>query len=135
MRLVNTPTKGKLVRTAAKTAGKHPNATWTGVRRSAPAARLAFKLGRSMYQRRTRRRMQRIGATARTTGEWLAATGELLATYGPQAAQELGLVEAPKPKRTAPRFVAGVAVGAGVVYFFEPERGRVRREKLLELVA
>jgi gas vesicle protein len=133
--LLNAPTKGKVARGAAKTAAKHPSATWTGVRRSAPAAKFAFKIGKSMAKRRSRSRMQRLGATARTTGDWIAATGELLATYGPQAAQELGLIEAPKRKRTAPRVAAGVVIGAGAVYFFEPERGRAHREKLLSLVA
>jgi hypothetical protein len=65
----------------------------------------------------------------------LAATGELIAIHGPQAAQELGLIEAPKRKRTGPRFLAGVVVGAGVVYFFEPDRGRAHRERVLALVA
>jgi hypothetical protein len=44
--------------------------------------------------------MERIGDAATTARS-------ILAIYGPVAAEALGLVEAPKPKRRAPRVAAG----------------------------
>ena len=67
-------------------------------------------------KRRTRRKAERLGDLLGTT----------LATYGPQAAQQLGLAEPPKKKRTAPRVALGIVIGATAVYFFEPERGAAR---------
>ncbi len=84
MMLVTTTTKTKLAGRVARTVAKHPGATWTGVRRSVPAARVAFGVGRLIATRRARRRMQPLGATA--------------------------------------RFAAGVAIGAGTVYFFDSKR-------------
>ncbi len=92
MTIVRTRTKAKLAGKAAKTAAKHPSATWTGVRRSVPALKVVFGVGRPVAKRRVRRRMQRLGA--------------------------------------AGRFAAGVAVGAGAVYFLEPERGRAHRQRV-----
>jgi hypothetical protein len=68
-------------------------------------------------------------------GEAMRSAGETLVTYGPQAAQNLGLVEVPKPKRTAPRVAAGVVIGAGAMYFLEPEHGKEHREKVAHLVS
>lgn len=79
-------------------------------------------------KRRARRRIGTIGDTARTYGE-------LLVNYGPSAAQELGLVSSPKPKRTAPRLAAGAIIGAGAMYFLEPEHGAKHREKARQLVS
>ena len=52
---------------------------------------------------------ERVGAAANT----IAA---LVAVYGPMAVEVFGLVEAPKPRRRAPVFGAGVAIGAGAMY-------------------
>ncbi|MGH2931185.1 MAG: hypothetical protein ACRDL8_23475, partial [Solirubrobacteraceae bacterium] len=64
--------------------------------------------------------------TAQSVAETARAVGETILARGPQAAQTLGLVEAPKPKekRTAPRVATGVVIGAGAVYLLEPEHRR-----------
>ena len=42
--------------------------------------------------------------------------GPLVAEYGPPLAEQFGLIEKPKPKRTAPRVLVGVVIGAGAMY-------------------
>ncbi|MHB1538615.1 MAG: hypothetical protein ACYCUM_08670 [Solirubrobacteraceae bacterium] len=63
------------------------------------------------------------------------ALGEALAVSAPKAAYELGLAEPAKPKRTVPRVAAGVVLGAGAVYFLQPEHGREHRHEVAELVS
>jgi len=62
-----------------------------------------------VVRRKTRGRIDRVVAAGRTAGE-------IVVIYGPMMAEAFGLVEPPKPKRRAPAFVAGVAIGAGAVY-------------------
>lgn len=116
MSFAGTKRKAKMGGKAAKTATKHPKATRTAVRASAPMAKLAVRIGMPVAKRRGRQRVEQIGDTVRTTGQ-------LLATYGPQTAQALGLTERPKRKRTLPRVALGVLIGAGAMYFFGPQRG------------
>jgi hypothetical protein len=42
--------------------------------------------------------------------------GSIVAIYGPMAAEALGLVEAPKPKRRARAFAARVVTGVAASY-------------------
>jgi hypothetical protein len=49
-------------------------------------------------------------------------------------AQELGLIERPKPRRTGRVFIAGVAIGAAAVYFLEPEHGPQHRGRVAKLL-
>src|SRR5205823_301616 len=93
---------------AAKTAAKHPRASWTSVKG-------AVKMGKPVAKRPARQRVEQIGQTVRTTGA-------LVAMYGPLAVQALGLVEPPKRKRTLPRVAVGIVIGAGAMYFFGPQR-------------
>jgi hypothetical protein len=58
----------------------------------------------------------RIGAAARTAGS-------IVVIYGPMAAEALGLVEAPKPKRRAPAFAAGAVTGGVASYVLLRQRG------------
>ncbi len=100
----------------------------TGAKAARPAAKLAFATGTPLAKRRARRRAGRISDAVRSTAE------ELI-TYGPSAAEELGLVKPrARPRRTGPAVAAGVAIGAGAVYFLEPEHGREHREKVASLV-
>jgi hypothetical protein len=91
-------------------------------------ARWTGKVGMLVAKRRARKRIERLG-------EATMNLGQLLVTYGPQAAANLGLVEQPKPKRTAPRLAAGAVLGASAVYFLEPEHGKEHREKVLQKVS
>lgn len=127
MAVLSTTTKGKLSAKAATQAVKNPNLVRVGARAAKPASKFVIKTGTPLVKRRARKRVVRMGETARTVGV-------ILATYGPPAAQELGLVETPKPKRTAPRLAIGIVIGAAAVYFLEPSSGRAHREQVLRLV-
>lgn len=117
MPVMSTATKARIGTKAAKGALRRPGVARLGARAYAP-----------IVKRRTRTRIGSIGGTAREYGE-------LLVNYGPSAAQELGLVSAPKAKHTAPRVAAGVIIGAGAMYFLEPEHGAEHREKARSLVS
>ena len=99
---------------------------------AAGTSRLGFGISKRVARRRTRRRLKRYRDVAQ-------AVGPVLATYGPQAAQSLGLTEPPKqPKaggRTRPALAAGVLIGASTVYFLEPGAGRERRAQVKRIVA
>lgn len=128
MSIVSTTTKARVGAKAARTAVKNPGILKAGAGMATPVARLGAKVRLSIARRRARRRIDRFGHAARELGQNLV-------TYGPQAALELGLVEAPKRKRTAPRVAAGVVLGAGAMYLLEPDHGREHREKLMSKVA
>jgi hypothetical protein len=128
MGLISTTTKGKAGLKAASLAAKRPSLAAGGARLAVPAGRLGLKASKLLLKRRARQRVYQLGDVARRAGE-------ALAVYGPQAAYELGLVEPPKPKRTAPRVAAGILIGAGAVYFLEPGAGREHREKVAQLVS
>jgi hypothetical protein len=91
-------------------------------------AKLTFRASKALLKRRARQSAEQLADTARTVAT-------ILAIYGPLVGQELRLVEAPKPKRTAPCVAAGIVIGASAVYFLEPQYGRERREQLLRLVS
>jgi hypothetical protein len=111
MAVVSKKTKGRLGIKAAKGAAKRPG--------------IVMALGKPLARRATRKKLEQVGE----------AVGTVLAVYGPQAAEQLGLVESPKQKRTAPRVAAGIAIGAGAVYFFEPRHGAEHRRQVLKLVS
>lgn len=126
MAVLSTATKAKAGTKAAKTAVKNPSVLKGGAKGSAKAARpvvkLGFKAARPVAKRRAKNRFETIGDTLRSAADELV-------TYGPSAAVELGLVEAPKPKRTAPRVLVGVLIGAGAMYALE------HREQVASLVS
>jgi len=62
--------------------------------------------------------MERLGGAAQTVGSFAVI-------YGPMFAEVFGLIEAPKPRRRAPVFVAGVAIGAGAMYGLSRRRSRL----------
>jgi hypothetical protein len=135
MPLLSTPTKGKVGVKAAKTGAKNPKLLGLGARAVRTAGTLGGKAGKPVAKRRARRSGRQLGETARTVGETARTVGETLAVYGPQAAYVFGLVDRPKPKRTAPRVAVGILLGAGAMYFLEPDHGRERRQKVAELVS
>lgn len=117
MAVLSTPTKAKAGAKAVKGAAKNPGVLKVGAKSTSPVAKIGLKTGAPVAKRQARKRFESFGETARTVAEDLV-------TYGPSAAQELGLVDAPKPKRTAPRVAVGVVIGAGAVLLVE------HREKL-----
>jgi hypothetical protein len=112
MSVISTTTKAKVGGKAAKAAIKNPG-----------VLRVAAKGVKPVAKRRVKRRAVSFGDAARDFSETLI-------TYGPQAAQELGLVEVPKPKRSLPRILIGVLIGAGAVLLLDSKN----REKVASLV-
>jgi hypothetical protein len=96
---MKTKTKVKLGAKTAKTVAKRP---WLG--------KMAFRVGRPVAEHKVRRRVQRIGTTARAAGEWVVVVG-------PVAAEALGLVPPPKRTHTAGRVVLCVVIGATAMYY------------------
>jgi hypothetical protein len=128
MAVISTPTKVKLAARAGRTAARNPLILKLGAKSARPAARAGWTIGKPIARYRARRRSERMIETARELGESLL-------TYGAEAAQSLGLIEAPKPKRSTPRVLAGAALGAAVVYFLEPGQGREHRRALAKLIS
>ena len=129
MAVLSNSTKGKVGLKAAGAAIKSPSATRLVAKASAPAAKGGMRLGKSIAKRKASHRIEDVGKTAR-------AVGETIAIYGPEAAQLFGWVEPPKPKRTAPRVLVGIAIGATAMFLLEPgASGKERRAKVLSLVS
>ena len=103
---MRTKTKAKLGAKTAKTAVKNP---WL--------AKAAFRVGKPVAKHKVRRRAGRIGATARTAGEWVVVVG-------PIAAEALGLLEPPKRSHATRRVVLGVVVGATAMYYLRRDDRR-----------
>lgn len=125
---MNTKTKVKLASGTARTMAEHP-----GIRRAAstvapPVAKAGFRIGRRRARRRALAQAERLQEMARSAGETLA-------TYGPPAAEALGLTEPPKKSRVAPAMAFGAVLGGAVVLFLEPQGGSARRAKVQQMVA
>ena len=103
-----TPSKTTAARAGAKGAAKGAR-NRTARRAAKPAAKATWFVGKKVAQRKARKHARRYRETARTA--WSAAL-----IYGPMAAEVFGVVEQPKPRRRFPAFLAGIALGAGVMY-------------------
>jgi hypothetical protein len=114
-----------LLGTAAKTAvgAKALKAAPAAAKGAVKAGKPVVKAGKPALKRKTRKRLDEATDS-------LALT---LAAYAPRAARQLGL-QAPKRKRSTPRVLAGVAIGAAAMYLFEPEHGREHRDRLRALL-
>jgi len=106
--MVSNKTKARLGVKATVAVARHPALRRATMRAGVPTAKVVVK-------RQMRDQTARIGAAARTAGS-------IVANYGPMAAEALGLVEAPKPKRRAPAFAAGVVTGVGASYVLRRQR-------------
>jgi hypothetical protein len=118
MMTVRTPSKTTktAAKGATKAAGNRP------ARRAAKAAAKAtWFVGKTAAKRKARTHARRYRDTLRT-----AQAVALI--YGPMAAEVLGLVPPPKPRRRVPAFLAGVAVGAGLMYFAPARRDNSPRD-------
>jgi hypothetical protein len=80
-----------------------------------PAVKLGWRIGEFVVRRRARVRIERFREVGKTAAS-------IAVIYGPIAAEVLGLVEPPKPKRRAPAFAAGVVIGAGAMYVVARDR-------------
>lgn len=102
------PSKTTAAKAGAKGASKVAR-NRTARRAPKPAAKATWFVGKKVAKRKARKHARRYANAARTA--WSAAL-----IYGPMAAEVLELVEQPKPRRRFPAFVAGIAVGGGLMY-------------------
>ncbi|HET6865424.1 MAG TPA: hypothetical protein VFH80_05855 [Solirubrobacteraceae bacterium] len=102
---VGTPSKTTVAKAGAKGATKVVRSR-TARRAAKKGAKATWFVGKKVAKRKARKRARRYSDTARTA--WSAAR-----VYGPMAAEALGWIERPKPRRRLPAFLAGIAVGAG----------------------
>jgi hypothetical protein len=106
-------TVGMPSKTAAAKAGAKGATRVARSRRARRAAKPPLKatwfVGKKVAKRKATKHARRYGETART-----ARSAALI--YGPMLAEALGVVEPPKPRRRFPAFLAGIAIGAGVMY-------------------
>jgi hypothetical protein len=107
--MVSNKAKARLGVKATTTVARNPALRRATIRAGVPAAKV-------MVKRQMHNQMQRIGPAARTAGS-------IVAIYGPMTAEALGLVEAPKRKRRAPAFAAGVVTGVLASYALRSQRG------------
>ena len=104
--------------TAAKTGanGATKGARHGAARRAAkPAAKVTWFVGKKVAKRKARKHVRRYGDAART-----ASSAALI--YVPMAADVLGVVEQPTQRRRFPAFLAGIAVGGGLMYLAGRDR-------------
>jgi hypothetical protein len=107
--MVGNKTKARVGVKATAAVAHHPALRRATTRVGAPTVKVVAK-------RQVRSQMGQIGAAARTAGS-------IIVIYGPIAAEALGLVEAPKPKRRAPAFAAGAVTGGVASFVLLRQRG------------
>ena len=105
---VGIPSKTTAAKAGAKGATKVIRSR-TARRAAKSGAKATWFVGKKVAKRKARKHARRYRDAARTTRS-------AVRIYGPMAAQALGWVERPKPQRRSPVFLAGVAVGAGVMH-------------------
>jgi hypothetical protein len=108
------PTKMTAAKAGAKGATKVARSR-TARRAAKTGAKATWFVGKKVAKRKAKKRARRYGDAARTA--WSTAN-----IYGPIAAEALGWVERPKPRRRSSAFLAGVAVGAGGMYLAARKR-------------
>jgi hypothetical protein len=74
-----------------------------------PAAKATWFVGKTVAKRKAKQYVRRYGDAASTA--W-----SLALIYGPMTAETLGLIEQPKPRRRFRAFLAGTAIGAGLMH-------------------
>lgn len=105
---VATPSKTTAAKAGTKGGAKVAR-NRTARRAAKPAAKATWFVGKKVAKRKAKQYARRYSDAARTA--WSVAL-----IYGPMAAEALGVVEQPKPRRRWPAFVAGIAVGASLMY-------------------
>jgi hypothetical protein len=113
------PSKTQTARMTGKTAlvmVRHPVLRRTTVKAAKPPAKVGWRLGKIVVARKARGKIERVGDQIERVGAAGRTLGSLIVVYGPMAAEVFGLVETPKPKRRAPVFLAGLAIGAGALH-------------------
>jgi hypothetical protein len=134
-------TSAKIGATGAMAMVRHPALRRATTRAARPTAKVGWRVGKVVVKRKARQQLDQLGSVAGAgasvarTGASVARTGAgLWVIYGLPAAQELGLIERPKPRRTGRVLVAGIVIGAAAVYFLEPEHGGEHRRRVQEML-
>jgi hypothetical protein len=109
--VVSKKTKAKMGARGAAAVASRP----TLRRASAPTAKVGWRVGKVVAKRKVGGHAQRLGTAGKMAGS-------MALVYGPMAAEVFGLVDAPKPRRRAPVFAAGVVTGAGATYLLTRQR-------------
>ena len=109
-----TPSKTAAAKAGAKGATKVA-ANPTARQAAKPGAKATWFVGKKVAKRRAIEHARRYGDAARTARS-------IALIYGPMAAEVLGVVEQPKPRRRFPAFLAGVAIGGGLMYLAGRDR-------------
>jgi hypothetical protein len=105
---VGTPSKTTATKAGAK--GATTVARNRPARQAAkPAAKATWFVAKRVAKRKAKQYVQPYGDAARTA--WSIGL-----IYGPMIAEALGVVEQPKPRRRFPAFLAGIAIGAGLMH-------------------
>jgi hypothetical protein len=114
--MISAKTKAKL---GTKVAGMltHPSLRWA-----------SWNVGKLVARHRLPDQFRQLGGAARNAGA-------VAVTYGPLVARLVVAPEPPKKRRTGPAVLAGMVIGAGAVYFLEPEHGSVRRRRVMARVS
>jgi hypothetical protein len=105
---IGMPSKRTTAKAAAKGATKVARNP-TARQAAKPAAKATWFVAKKVAKRKAREHARRYGDSARTA--WSIAL-----IYVPMAVEALGLVEQPKPPRRLPAFLAGIGMGAGLMY-------------------
>jgi hypothetical protein len=133
--MLSTRSKARLGARAAKGLARNEGIRDLAVGSVPAITGVRFGWRKRRAKKRGREQVERLTEAARTAGDAARSAGETLQNYAPQVAQQLGLAEPPKQKRTAPRVAAGVVIGASAVYFLEPQGGAERRRQVQRLVS
>jgi hypothetical protein len=107
--MVSNKAKARLGLRAALMMARHPTLRRATTRVAAPTAKV-------IVTRQLRDQMERIGDAA-------TSAASIVVICGPIAAEALGLVDAPKPKRRGPRVAAAAVAVVGVSYVVLRRRG------------
>lgn len=132
------PSNKTMVRVGYKTAVfmyRHPRTRRATLVVLRPTAKAGWRVGKVVAKRKARQRvavatadaaarLDAAGTQLQLLGERSQLGGQLLMVYGPMAAEVLGLIEPPKPRRTVLKVTVGIVIGAVAMYFLEPERRR-----------
>lgn len=113
------PSKTGTARMTGRTAivmVRHPRLRRTTLKAAKPPAKVGWRLGKIVVARKARGQIGRVGDQLERVGAAGRTVGSFIVIYGPMAAEVFGLIETPKPKRRAPVFVAGLAIGAGALH-------------------
>ena len=110
---VGMPSKTTTAKAGAKGATKLAQSRT--VRRAAkPPAKATWFVGKKLAKRKAKKHARRYSEAAQRYGEAARMAWSAVLIYGPMAAEVLGVVEQPKPRRRVPAFLTGIGVGAGV---------------------